>query len=225
MPLNALMLSALAAQVQVHAPEASVLLGAVDMPTLLADGAFSASDLSDTQTLLQAAGIDAPGHFSLFAAETAQGLAVILLLDAVGDGAPGPSAEVALGVETLLAGGGDMLVNHDAGGWWYQYDLPAGLFGTGTLQWIHGTSCAALAWTGLEIGSTIDLSLFDVGGVQDHLDTPVLQILDATGNWSVLETVAFDQDDRIDITMEVLAIPAPATLLLAAVALGRRRRR
>jgi len=225
MTLATLTLIAMAAQVQVHAGDADVMLGAVDMPLLLADGVFSAADLDATRDVLQAAGIDAPGRFCLFAAETSQGLSVILLLDAPADGDPGDSTPVSLGVETLLSGGDNILVNNDAGGWWYEYDLPEGLFGTGTLQWIHGTSGAALAWTGLDTLSTIDLSLFDVGGIQDTLESPVLQMLSVDGTWDIVHEVDFDGTDTIGLTMDVVTIPAPSTLMLALCFTARRRRR
>ena len=189
---------------------------------LLADGVFSDQDLQDTVALLNAAEVDAQGHFTMFTLNTQQGLTVVLLMDAPGP-IPGPS--VAAGVETVLEGPGDLLVNYEAGGWWYEYNLPEGLMGTGTLQWTHGMDCVALAWTGLQAGSMASLSIFDVGGIQDNLNTPVLQILDAAGGWGVVETMHFDQEDRIDLSFEVVEIPAAPAWMAMLICMGSRRRR
>jgi hypothetical protein len=214
------------AQVHVHTGDVDIVLGAVDMPALFADGDFSATDLNDAHAALQSAGIDAPGYFCLFAANTAQGLSVVLLLDQPTSGLQGDPNTVSLGVESLFSGGGNMLVNHDAGGWWYEYDLPEGLLGTGTLQWVHGDSGAGIVWTGLDAISTIDLSLFDVGNVQDVLNTPVLQLLSAGDKLTVVHQVSFDNNDAIHLGMDLTAIPTPSTWLFGlCVGLGIRRRR
>lgn len=225
MTLATLTLIAVTAQVQVHTADTNLVLSTAEMPLLFSDGIFSATDLDATREVLQVAGIDTTGHFCLFAANTAQGLSVVLLLDAPDAGDPGDTTPVGLGVETLLNGGADMLENIDAGGWWYEYDLPEGLLGTGTLQWVHGESGAALAWTGLSAISTIDLSMFDVDGIQGALDSPVLQILNAGETWSVAHEVDFDSNDAINLTMDVVPVPAPGMLVLAACAVRRRRRR
>ncbi len=225
MALATLTLIAVAAQVQVHTADTNLVLSTAEMPLLFADGTFSATDLDATREVLQIAGIDAPGHFCLFAANTAQGLSVVVLFDAPETGNPGDTTPVGLGVETLLSNGGNMLENIDAGGWWYEYDLPEGLLGTGTLQWVHGESGAALAWTGLSAISTIDLSMFDVAGIQGVLDSPVLQILNAGDIWSVAHEVGFDGNDAINLTMDVIAVPAPSVLALALCAARPRRRR
>ena len=134
MALATLTLIAVTAQVQVHTADTNLVLSTAEMPLLFADGIFSATDLDATREVLQVAGIDTPGHFCLFAADTAQGLSVVLLFDAPKAGDPGDTTPAGLGVETLLNGGADMLENIDAGGWWYEYDLPEGLLGTGTLH-------------------------------------------------------------------------------------------
>ena len=90
---------------------------------------------------------------------------------------------------------------------------------------MHGESGAALAWTGLSAISTIDLSMFDVDGIQGVLDSPVLQILNAGKTWSVAHEVDFDSNDAINLTMDVVPVPAPSMLVLAACAVRRRRRR
>lgn len=215
----------LTAPLRVQVNDVAVTLNTFDMPMLFAGETFSAQDLADANATLLAAGIQTPGHFCLFAAETAQGTSVILLLDGVDEPLPGDQPKLSLGVESLHQGSGTTFINNDSGGWWYEYQLPEGVLGTGTVQWIHGQSYAALAWTGFEDDTLIDLSLFDVG-LADVLEVPVLLLLSAESTgFSVAHEVDFGENGSIDLLMDLAPVPAPGLPAMLLVLVPRRRRR
>ena len=217
-------------------PAASLTLNGVTVdltagaiPGLFGDGGslITEEELLAVNDSLVASGIQTLGHLSILLAETDRGLALINLFDGSDGTAPGTPPTSVLGCQLVWEGTDTTMVNLDSGGSWTV--SPAGddwLVGAGAFQWQQGLSYEAMALTELVLGQTAYLQFNDLG--MYNMQEEVLQLITFTGSngWAVAGTAAFT-DNVIAIDAEITAVPAPASLVVLALAgfAGPRRRR
>lgn len=218
-------------------PDASLTLngGTVDLtagviPGLFGDGGslITEEELLAVNNSLTAAGIETLGHLSILLAETDRGLALINLFDGSDGTAPGQPPTSVLGCQLVWEGLDTTMVNQDSGGTWIV--SPAGgdlLVGAGAFEWQQGLSYEAMALTELVLGQTARLQFNDLG--MYNMQEEVLQLItfSGSGKWEVAETAAFTADAIVIEAEITTAVPAPASLVILALAgfAGPRRRR
>ena len=207
----------------------TVDLNAGAIPGLFGDGGslITEKELLAVNDSLVDAGIQTVGHLSILLAETDRGLALINLFDGSDGTAPGTPPTSVLGCQLVWEGTDTTMVNQDSGGTWTV--SPAGddlLVGAGAFEWQQGLSYEAMALTELVVGQTAYLQFNDLG--MYNMQEEVLQLITFTGSngWAVAGTAAFT-DNVIAIDAEINAVPAPASLVVLALAgfAGPRRRR
>lgn len=218
-------------------PDASLTLNGVTVdlsagviPGLFGDGGpiITEEELLAVNDTLMAAGIQTQGHLSILLSETERGLSLINLFGGSDGTAPGTPPISVLGCQLVWEGLDTTMVNQDSGGTWTV--SPAGgdlLVGAGAFEWQQGLSYEAMALTELVFGQTAYLQFNDFG--MYNMQEQVLQLItfSGSGGWEIAGTAAFI-DYAIAIEAEITTVvPAPATLVVLALAgfAGPRRRR
>ena len=191
---------------------------------------FSAADMEEVDTTLQAQGLTTSGRISIMLAETGAGLSLITLMDGVDTPTP-PGEETRVGMTSFVPITSTWQYNIDAGGTFDSFPVGDQVVLSGAFLWDSGVNNEVFAISSLadlDIG-TIVLNSILPGGLTPN---QTIQILTSdAGNWSVAATFDFEANKDNKTLMqyfdfEITGIPAPATLgMIALAGLARRRRR
>ena len=205
----------------------SFLLSSSSMPGLF-DGdsmSFPDSSLAAVHDELWDWGIDTDGHITILPVDTNTGLSILVLIDReLGGGDTGMSG--ALGAASTAPGGRSLFINDSDQDSWTLIEPPFGSQTLGaTFLWGSAGSGDGFAWSGLITGDTFSFTFNDLTGDGDALDDVAFQFVgwDMDDGWGVMSTAAFKSSGDYVFSGQIIPAP-PAALLLAGLALTRRRR-
>ena len=207
----------------------SFLLSSSSMPGLFDAGSMSFPDssLAAVHDELWDWGIDTDGRVTILPVDTNTGLSILVLIDReLGGGDTGTSG--ALGAASTAPGGRSLFINDSDQDSWTLIEPPFGSQTLGaTFLWGSAGSGDGFAWSELNTGDMFSFTFNDLAGGSDPdaLDDVAFQFVgwDMDDGWGVISTAAFKSSGDYVFSGQIIPAP-PAALLLAGLALARRRR-
>jgi len=221
-----LTLSANASIIQVNTSSDSFELNSYAMNIMGATSPYlTTDDLALAHSIMDDWGIDTNGKITILPVNTNAGLSFLTLIDKeAGGGDTGSNAT--LGLTSTASSTLGMYINDATQDVWQLIQPPFGAQTLGaTFTWGSGESGDGFAWADLSYGDFFSYSFNNLDGMENTFDEDAFQFVSwANDGWEVVSTNGFNIDGTSVFTGITIPGP-PAAMLIAALALNRRRRR
>jgi hypothetical protein len=183
--------------------------------------AWGVGSLASVHSTLNAAGIDTDGKITFVAADTNQGLALMVLVDQE-SGVLGGTTTGRVQMTSTVAGAGVQYINTIAS--------PVTVTGTGitrtaraNFQWNGNGGADAFAWSNLQSGDSVSFQFVRDSRSQALLDSSTFQFVTWNGSGWVRASLAsnqalFDESGNYDFGA-LIAVPLPSPLMLGSLPL------
>ena len=152
--------------------------------------AFSAADMNEVNTALQADGIQTQGYLSIFVANTAAGLSIVTMMDGVESATPTGEATI-VSATSFVPSTATWQYNLDAGGSFDSFAIGDQVVLNGLFEWNSGIESEAFAISNLQMDDMGSITLNNIlpGGLSPN---QTIQLLTSNGGeWSVADTFDF----------------------------------
>jgi hypothetical protein len=219
-------LPATAGIIEVNTSSGSFELHANSMNILGSTSPYlTSADLAVAHSILNDWGIDTNEKITILPVHTDVGLSFLTLIDEeTGGGDTGSNAT--LGITSTASSSLEMYINDATQDAWQLIQPPFGSQTLGTtFAWGSEGSGDGFAWTDLAYYDSFSYSFNNLDGMDNAFDENAFQFVSwGDEGWEVVSTNGFNADGTHIFTGITIPGP-PAALIIAALALNRRRRR